>query len=171
MTKTQVSLPLAAAGALIIAAGAFYGGSLYGKNQAFAGGPGTGMRMRQDGGTPGNGQANGATQGGNRQGMNGMRPIGGEIVSLEDGTITLKLTDGGSKVVLVSDTTSYAKTSEIAKTDLKVGDEITVMGITNQDGSVTAQNVQSGLLMRRQLGQQDPAKQPAQPQVDQKVGQ
>lgn len=50
--------------------------------------------------------------------------------------------DGSSKIVLFSDFTTYNKTSEGSKSDLKVGEKIAVFGTDNSDGSVTAQSVQ-----------------------------
>jgi hypothetical protein len=67
---------------------------------------------------------------GNRQG--GMRggQILGDIISADDKSITVKLTDGSSKITTAT------------LTDLKVGTKVAAFGQTNTDGSVSAQNIQ-----------------------------
>lgn len=72
----------------------------------------------------------------------GGRPVIGEILSLDDKSMTVKLTDGSSKIVLLSTNTTYNKASEGAKGDLKKGDRVAAYGTDNSDGSVTAANVQ-----------------------------
>jgi len=57
-------------------------------------------------------------------------------------TITVKLPDGSSKIILLSEKTSINKASEGSVADLVVGEKVAVFGTTNTDGSVTAQNIQ-----------------------------
>ncbi|KKU03386.1 MAG: hypothetical protein UX99_C0010G0007 [Candidatus Amesbacteria bacterium GW2011_GWB1_47_26] len=86
-----------------------------------------------------------------RQGSGfGLRPVNGEIISSDDKSITVKLQDGSSKIVLLSDTTTFSKSAEGAKSDLKVGERVAAFGTTNSDGSVTAQNVQINPAFRSQ---------------------
>ncbi len=66
----------------------------------------------------------------------------GEIISLDDRSLTVKMPDGSSKIVLFTDTTTYAKSADAVKTDLKTGDTVAVTGETNSDGSVSATNIQ-----------------------------
>jgi hypothetical protein len=68
--------------------------------------------------------------------------INGEILSKDDTSITLKLKDGGSKIVFYTDKTTVAKTLDGILSDLVVGKQINVIGTTNPDGSVSAQSVQ-----------------------------
>ncbi len=82
-------------------------------------------------------------------GMMGNGPIAGEIINQDETSVTVKLSDGSTKIVLVTDQTAYTQASEAAKSSLKVGDQITAFGPQNQDGSVTAQNVVIGQLMMR----------------------
>ncbi|OGH07544.1 MAG: hypothetical protein A2171_01480 [Candidatus Levybacteria bacterium RBG_13_35_9] len=80
-----------------------------------------------------------------RQGQfqrNGMIPVSGEIIDADDKSITIKLEDGSSKIVLISDDTMINKASEGSKEDLKTGEMVAAFGITNSDGSVTAQSIQ-----------------------------
>lgn len=87
--------------------------------------------------------------GGNRMMFrNGSRPVYGQIVSQDDKSITVKMNDGSSKIVILSVKTSINKASEATKDDLKTGDNVAVFGTENSDGSVTAQNVQLNPVMR-----------------------
>ncbi len=87
--------------------------------------------------------------GGNRMMFrNGSRPVYGQIVSQDDKSITVKMNDGSSKIVILSVKTSINKASEATKDDLKAGDTVAVFGTENSDGSVTAQNVQLNPVMR-----------------------
>ncbi len=77
--------------------------------------------------------------GGNRAGF---RPVNGEILSQDDTSITVKLTDGTSKIVILNDKTQFNKADVVTKQDLKVGDKVAIFGQDNSDGSVTGQNIQ-----------------------------
>ncbi len=77
--------------------------------------------------------------GGNR---NGFRPVAGEIMSVDGGSITVKLQDGSSKIVVLSDKTQINKAESATRDDLKTGETVAVFGQENSDGSVTAQNIQ-----------------------------
>lgn len=121
--------------ALIVGGVAFFGGMQYQKTQA------SGPMQGQSRGA--NGQGQGGLQGraGNAQGM---APVSGEILSQDDTSITIKMQDGSSKIVILSDDTSINKSSEDSKSDLKTGETVTAFGTTNSDGSITAQNVSIG---------------------------
>ncbi|OGG03552.1 hypothetical protein A2W14_03135 [Candidatus Gottesmanbacteria bacterium RBG_16_37_8] len=100
----------------------------------------------------GNGQFTGRRQ------FNG-RPVTGEIVSLDDKSITVKMPDGQSKIVILSDNTEINQASAASKTDLKEGSKVAVFATDNTDGSVTAQNIQ----LNPQLGRfQGPTPTPTQ---------
>ena len=68
--------------------------------------------------------------------------VSGSILSMDATSITVKLADGSTKIVLFSGTTTYENTISAAQTDLKVGSQVVVIGSTNTDGSVTATSVQ-----------------------------
>lgn len=83
-------------------------------------------------------------QGGQRNQMMkiGGRAVNGEILSVDANGVTVKLADGSSKIVLMSDKTVVNK-AEVAKiTDLKTGNKVMIFGTENSDGSVSANNVQ-----------------------------
>ncbi len=72
----------------------------------------------------------------------GMGQIIGEILSKDENSITVKLLDGGSKIILLGNKTSINKAELGSTTDLVIGTKVGIFGITNSDGSVTAQNIQ-----------------------------
>lgn len=91
----------------------------------------------------GNGQFRANTMMRNGGGTRGsFRPVAGEIIKHDDTSVTVKLADGSSKIVLITEKTDIRKTDTGLKTDLTTGTQIAVFGSENTDGSVTAQNVQ-----------------------------
>lgn len=70
------------------------------------------------------------------------RPIIGEIIAKDDESITVKLQDGGSKIIFISDETSISKTEESTADSLIENAQVLVFGSQNSDGSITANNIQ-----------------------------
>ncbi len=107
---------------IVVGAGAFFGGMQYQKSQ----------RSTRSG------------QFANRFGQNGQnfRPVRGSILSIDNDTLTVKLANGSSTIVVLSGSTAYMKEAAAAKTDLKTGDTVMAIGTSNSDGSVTAQSIQ-----------------------------
>lgn len=75
--------------------------------------------------------------------------IDGSVISMDDKSMTVKMNDGSTKIVLLSGSTSYSNTVAAAKTDLKAGDSVAVFGTPNSDGSVTASDVQLRLTVSK----------------------
>ena len=91
--------------------------------------------------------ANGQRFVGNRTGQGAVAgarggAVIGSILSMDAKSITVKLADGSTKIVLFSGTTTYENTITAQASDLKVGGQIAVFGSTNSDGSVTATSIQ-----------------------------
>ena len=131
--KKEIVVPVVIA-SLVFAGVGFIGGMQFQKGQR--------VLMRGDG--QGNFMMTGGPrggQGGARMMGQGMRPVTGEIISADEKSITVKMEDGSSKIVLISDTTTINKTDPGAKTDLTVGTRVGVFGADN-NGTVTAQNIQ-----------------------------
>jgi hypothetical protein len=82
------------------------------------------------------------TSGATRTGAVRGGQILGTILSTDNGSITVQLADGSSKIVLISTTTSINQATTATGADLKVGTKVSAFGSTNTDGSVTAQNIQ-----------------------------
>jgi hypothetical protein len=131
MKKISIQIPILAIVGIAIAGGAFYGGMLFGKSTVGKGGA--------------------SIMDGRPQGQNGTmrQKIGssggivmGEVISKTGTGFTIKLRDGGSKIVLTASSTTIGKMTEGTVDDLSEGMNIVVTGTTNSDGSVTASTVQ-----------------------------
>jgi hypothetical protein len=127
--------------AVVVGAAAFFGGMKYQQSQTPAGGQFAGRS---------NGQGRPSSSGG-RFG-NGGRPVMGDILSVDDKSVTVKMSDGSTKIVILSASTSINKAAEATKTDLTVGTRVGVFGMQNSDGSVTAQNIQINPISRSSFG-------------------
>jgi hypothetical protein len=133
-------LPIFIAIVIIVGAGAFYGGMKYGESrkvtigrngfQTFAGNFPQGAGQRPAGA---NGQG---------RAFDGANATSGEIISADDKSVTVKLPDGGSKIIFFSDSTKITKSADGSTADLTVGQTIMANGTANQDGSITAQTIQ-----------------------------
>lgn len=118
---------------LAVAGGAFFGGMQYNAAQAQTKQAAYGAQSGTRGGF----------RSGGRGGANGMSGFtSGQIISNDNGTITVNMRDGSSKLVLFSDTTQITKSVPGTKDDLAVGKMIMVMGDANKDGSVSAKTIQ-----------------------------
>ena len=61
----------------------------------------------------------------------------GEITSVDSSSITVKTPDGGSKIVMISDSTTVNQATKVDKTNLKAGSQVSISGDQNTDGTVT----------------------------------
>lgn len=84
----------------------------------------------------------GGASGGMGRGMRGGGFASGEIIGKDDKSITIKLFDGGSKIIFLSSGTHITKSIDGFADDLAIGKQVIINGSANQDGSVTAQTVQ-----------------------------
>ena len=123
--------------AILVGVAAFFGGMKYQQSKA----PVTGQFARSFGSGQGRPAGSGGRFGGNR-------PVVGEILSADDKSITVKMADGGSKIVILSSTTQINKAAEATRADLTVGTRVGVFGSPNSDGSITAQNIQLNPMFR-----------------------
>lgn len=77
---------------------------------------------------------------GPQAGFGGM--VMGEVISQDEKSITVKIQDGSTKMIILGNSTTYSKTQDIEKTELNTGSQVRILGNANSDGSITAQNVQ-----------------------------
>lgn len=68
--------------------------------------------------------------------------VRGEIISQDKESVTIKLPDGSSKIILISENTTINKTTQGSKDDLETGKQIMVFGQENSDKSISATNIQ-----------------------------
>lgn len=125
MKKNSIIIYSAVAIVTIIAV-AFFLGMLYGqsKNKNFQFQP----------------QNLGVSIRGGKQGGAGFNT--GEIISKDDKSITIKLINGGSKIIFFSGSTEVGKFMSGTSDDLTAGKTVMVQGQSNSDGSITAQSIQ-----------------------------
>lgn len=130
---------------VVVAAAAFYGGMLYGQHSASSvpnlqnlSADQRQQFLQQLRGAGGNGGAGGTMR---RSGMNG-NFVTGEVISKDDKSITVKMRDGGSKIVFYSGTTQVGKTVAGSSADLAIGQQVNASGTANSDGTVTADMIQ-----------------------------
>ena len=152
MKNKNTMILVAAVLVIVAAAGGFFGGMMYQKNQTS---------------TLGMMGANGFRQGGSFAGSSGQstafRPVRGQVLNMDTNSLTVKLSDGSTKLVVLSSSTAFMQSTKAALTDLKTGDTVNVVGTANSDGSVTAQDVQinpptqGGFMMRGQQAPTQPA--------------
>ena len=138
-------IPIFVIALVLVGAGFFYGGIKYqqGKNTTLSGADFANM-------TPEQRQQRFAQMGGQGQrnvaGVN--RAVGfggatvGEIISQDNSSLTIKLRDGGSKIVFFSADTKISKMDAGSLADLKIGESVMANGTANADGSVTAATIQ-----------------------------
>ncbi|HCH00176.1 MAG TPA: hypothetical protein DE036_10560 [Actinobacteria bacterium] len=127
--------------ALVFGGGGFYGGMTYQKSQTPA--------FAQNGGQFGAGRGPG--QGVPGAGMRGAvggdgqsRPVAGEIIEQDDNSITVKLPDGSSKIVMLSSKTKINKSASGVVSDLKKGEQVMALGTEGSDGTLVAETVSLG---------------------------
>jgi len=63
-------------------------------------------------------------------------------IAKDAASVTIKLRDGGSKIIFLSDQTPVLKSATGTSDDLTVGSNVTVSGKPNQDGSISAESIQ-----------------------------
>lgn len=141
------NLSLAIIAALVLAGGAFYGGTKYAESKKSAGNNSNQnnssnfrdlspeerqQRMQQMGGA-------GRMM---RNGQSGSDFANGEVISKDDKSVTVKLRDGGSKIVFFSDKTQVLKFAAGNSDDIVTGEQVMISGSANPDGSITAQSIQ-----------------------------
>jgi len=132
---------------LILVAGSFYGGTLYGKQQAQAAMPQAFReRMAQFG--QGGQEATGEQQvqpgpgGFGRLGGQGGGGIVGQIEEIAGDTLIITDFNGQQTRVQVTDTTLIEKYASVTVVELEAGEQVVVSGSENEDGSITARSVQ-----------------------------
>ena len=113
---------------IVAAAGGFFGGMMYQKNQVSS--LGTAAR------------GNYAGRFGQAGQNSSFRPVRGQVLSMTNDSLTVKMSDGSTKIVVLSSSTAFMQATKAALSDVKTGDTVNVVGTQNSDGSVTAQNIQ-----------------------------
>lgn len=143
MKKWQIALVVVVI--IAVGVGAFFGGRATGGGNA-ATTASTGQVAGQGNGTRPNGmQGPGGTGDFAGPGGNGRNMISGSILAADASSITIQTSDGSTKLVLLSGSTTISKTADGSVSDLVTGKDVMVIGTTNTDGTVTATGIQLGV--------------------------
>jgi len=145
--KNNMLILISVIAVVVVGVASFFGGVQYQKSHALSGS----VAKTQGAHTPGMPDMM-AQRGLNRFAGGAGRPVAGKIVSRDTRSITLQLNDGSSKILNVTGTTTVSKTDTVALSDLKTGDTIAAVGITNADGSITVQNIQLNPMIMNSQG-------------------
>lgn len=120
----------------------FWGGTMYSKSRVglnFQNRIG-GRQMMQD-------QNMGKSFTGNKAPANGQGSMGrgattGEVTAKDDKSITIKMNDGSSRIVILSDKTVYRISDSSSLDKIVVGTKVAAFGEAGSDGSVTATSIE-----------------------------
>jgi len=139
--------------ALALAGGGFAAGMTVGRGTEASASPSPSGAAGRAGITGRLGQGGGGAQG--ASGAFGGQAMAGRILSVNDGSITIEVRQGGgqgasptvtSQIVLVGSSTRIVKTveSDIKLTDLKPSDQVTIVGTTDASGNLSATAIVAG---------------------------
>lgn len=132
---------------LAVAGGSFYGGTVYGKNQAQASFAAarqrSGLQVNPQGTPlPGMGQRN----------LQQAGMLFGQIAEIGDGRIVVTDSNGKQVQVKVTDTTLIEKQATVSLAELTAGETVLISGRQETDGSITARSIQAGAAGRFGFG-------------------
>lgn len=122
----------------------FVGGFFVGKNRTPSFGRDIKNMPSQMGGGNRQGQVRGAVtnnKNGSVSQTSNLKQTIGQITKIDDSSITIKTPDGGSKIILISNSTVINKAAQGSKTDLITGSNISIIGDSNTDGSITGKTI------------------------------
>ncbi len=121
---------------LVGGASGFFGGTQYQKSKSPL------SSLQRFGAMAGNFNGDPTSQ---RRGLaEGQTAVSGEVISKDATSLTIKLPDNSSKVILLTNDVPVRQTTESNLESVKVGESVMIQGQQNQDGSITAQLVQVG---------------------------
>jgi len=126
--------------ALVFGIGGFFAGMRYAPSKkTVSGGANLSQADRQQRFSQMGGGQSGGRMGGTQAGGSF---INGEIIAKDDKSVTIKLGDGGSRIVFYSSSTQVQKMADMLLADLTIGQKVATSGTANSDGSITAQTIQ-----------------------------
>jgi hypothetical protein len=73
--------------------------------------------------------------------VNGGNMTRGEIISMDETSITIKTESNGSKIIMFSDNTEITETISVPKENMSTGKTVMITGETNEDGTISADTI------------------------------
>lgn len=70
------------------------------------------------------------------------RMLSGEVISKDEKSLTLKLPDGSTRIVFLSEKTEFLKMTEGNLSDIEVGKQIMIIGNQTTEGAFVAEQIQ-----------------------------
>ena len=138
----KILLPIVAV-AIVVGAGSFFGGMKYAQSKIPTGGRNGGLSNLSPAERQARFQQFSAAGGmGGTRGNGGRGFAAGQIIAKDDKSVTIKMNDGGSKIIFLSGSTQIMKTAQGSRDDLTVGEQVVTNGTPNSDGSLNAQSIQ-----------------------------
>jgi hypothetical protein len=160
MSKDMNKLIVVAVATAVIVGGAAFGGGYAVAKKSAPALAGRGMMARD-------GQA-GGQQKAQRAASN---MANGEVLTVEEGSLTIKLADGGSRIVLLGKDAVVSYCAEAELSTVQPGTSLLATGEANADGSLTARFIQAGSVMQQfRMGRPEGAV-PGQPSTDKTTSQ
>ncbi len=128
--------------ALVTGGVGFWGGTMYSRTKMVSnfGNRGEGRPMMQ--GQNGDSKMNGNRVAQGAPGQMGQRNTAGEVTAKDDKSMTVKMNDGSSKIIILSDKTVYRISEESSLSKIEVGTKVAVFGESGNDGSMTATSIE-----------------------------
>ena len=128
-------LPIVIITLIIAGVGGFYGGIKYNQSKS----PSLFQKQREQffQGNVGENFPDGL---GNKKA--GFSFLNGEVIDKDEQSLTIKMPDGGSRIVFFSDFTEISKIANGLIDDIEIGKQVMVNGEENPDGSCTAETIQ-----------------------------
>jgi hypothetical protein len=78
----------------------------------------------------------------NSQGFMGRGATVGEVSAKDDNSITIKMSNGSSRIIILSGNTTYRIASETGLDKVEVGTKVAAFGETGNDGNITATSIE-----------------------------
>lgn len=136
---------------LAVGGGAFFGGIKYQESKS-ASMPTLGKNFQAE-------RGGAQTPNGSR---NAAGIASGEIIGIDEDSITVKTQTGGSKIVFFSEQTKIGNFTDATADDLSLGKNVMASGTAGGDGSIVAQNIQIGVQnFKPEITENKPADLPA----------
>jgi hypothetical protein len=127
---------------IIVGGGGFYGGTLYAKSMTRNSGSASSQNFRNLSPEQRQGFLQQVGGSGVRQGSRAGGMVAGEVLKKDTTSITVKLRDGGSKIILFSDATEIEKMEKGSIAEIQAQQYVVIAGEQNSDGIISAKSIQ-----------------------------